>query len=95
MTIIDIKILNQGIFNCILCNPWSRKCIFGHQNLFLNQLETEIINHIYSGGHFGKNDCHDSQILNLSIYNCLFLQSLAQKCMFRHQHFCFSTWIRN
>ena len=46
---------------------------------FLNQLETEIIKHIYSGGHFGKNDCHDSQILNLTIYNCLFLQSSAQK----------------
>ena len=36
------------------CNPWPRKCMFRHKDFFLSGLETEILKHVYSGGHFKK-----------------------------------------
>ena len=41
-----------------------------------------------------KHNCHNSQIINSRIYNCLFCNPWPRKCMFRHQDL-FSTLIRN
>ena len=50
----DGQILNLRICNCRFCNPWPRKCMFRHQDFFPRELETEILKHVYSGGHFEK-----------------------------------------
>ena len=69
---------------CVILGP--ENVYLDTKIFFLNQLETEMIKHKYSDGHFGKMPRLTNNkfaYLSLSFYN-----PWPRKCMFRHtKHF--------
>ena len=72
MTTIEIN--NISVFVIAFCVILGSENVYLYTKIFFSKLiRNWDSKHVYSGGHFGKNDCHDGQILNLRIYVVFFV----------------------